>query len=787
MPRINAVSLATGFHRWMIAALIVAFCILASGMADASAPLGVKVKIDEERRAEEDRNIEAARDKIERANARLAAASAALRLDVPPRLRTRLWWSKVQDSEASIGIEAATRADQLASATFTDLLASKAPATDRLRAAATTIGATSRLLRSRLDNDAGPNWIKRLSDYEREVGDAADRTGDIDGPTLLILSAATLATDPSNTERAQELHRRASTTPEGIDAIEYEFIGELIKNPDRSGVSPAARIRATDRLLSKARPAADRLLLGAIQLQARLDAGESPSAAVDATRRATIPNRGMAATNRVLLLRGIANLAATATRDTDPDELPPLAAFGRLAPRVATSDSSTWQDPLVQTLVSRASSSTNPEIQAEVMLDVVTLALRAGDVQTTRKVLLDMLGTMPAHPKATAVGDLVVRLAEATDDDAIIRETTSRTLKALPDHSGRDGWLMSRAQRALLRGDRQEARSSWSSIPKSSDTFPEADLRLLSLDLPSMLDADTDPRMGDALERLDRIDARLPPGSSQALRIEVDIMRMQLLGRLGRISEASDIAARHLDIEAIPAPLRIALVEASAPALEKAGRRDVAAAMLSELERLQPGGSNTIATSMLRNVFQSTLEAIDRNDLDAARTIASKALVATPIDVDTLVTSTERDPSDLVGIAWLLAADRRQPDATRLVDSIIAKHPSAIEALYLQATILGGRLENQGRTRSVPSIENASRAIKDLRRISAGLGRGSRWWWRAEIEQLEILVALGRDLDSIEIRLDRLRKEFPNLGSPAFRRRVNALAPAITEARRRAG
>ena len=775
----------TGVRRWLLRTLMAASCMLATWASPTSATAATSETIDRERRAEEDRAIESARDRIERAEARLAAASAALRLDVPPRLRTRLWWTRVGDSEAAIGSEAATRADQLASSTFAELLASREPAADRLRASATTIGATARLLKARAEPTAGFNPVGRLAACVREVGDAAERTGDIDGPTLLILAAATLAEDPSDSDRAGELHRRASMVPEGIDAIEYEFIGALIDDPDRSGVTPRGRIRATDRLLSRPRPAADRLLLGAIQLDARLDAGESAEAAIDATRRAAVPVRGMAATDRVRLLRGIASIAATATEDTPVETLPPLAALGRMAPRVSTPDASAWRDSEVQALISRARDSTNPEIRAEVLLDVATLALRAGEAETARRMLLDMIDTLPSHPRAVTVGELAVRLAEATGDDAIVRETSSRTLDALPEHPGRDAWLMNRAERARLRGDLEEARSSWGSIPESAEAFPEADLRLLELDLPDMLDTEDLPRLREAIERLDGIEPRLEQGTDPGLLIESRIMRIRCLERLGRSSEAGDIASEYIDLQNVPAALRIPLVEACAPALEMDGRHDEAASMLAGLERLQPGASNTIAATMLRNVFESTLEAVDRNDLAAAETIASDALVTTPVDVDTLISSNQRDPTDLIGIAWLLAVDGREQDALRVTDSVIAQQPSAMEPLYLRATILGGRLRNPGRIRSVPTIEDAGRAIKDLRRIIAGTGRGSRWWWRAELEQLEILVTLGRDLDGIENRLDRLRKEFPNLGGKAFQRRVNALAPAIAEARRR--
>ncbi|MCP4837350.1 MAG: hypothetical protein GY895_21600 [Phycisphaera sp.] len=783
MTRSSTATRANG--RWTASSLVLAFSLLGPAVAGTFAGQVDSGFGDRDRRVQEDRRIEAAKDKVERAEARLAAASASMRLDLSPRLRTRLWWTRVDEPTAAIGRKAGTRADSLASTTFAELLSSKSPAADRLRAGATTIGATGRLLRDQLETTSSGDRLKRLAAYQREIGDAVDRTSEIDGPTLLVLSAATLAADPGDTNRALELYRRAGTLPEGIDAIEYEFLGTLIEGEAGGGVAPAARIRATDRMLSRPRAAADRLLLGAIQLQARLEAGESPTAAIDATRRATIPARGLSATDRVLLLRGVANLAATSVPDTPIANLPPLAALGRLAPRVAAADPASWRDAEVQALVARAGTSTVPEVRAEILLDTAALAMRAGDVTTAREVLLEMIETLPTHPKAMTAGDLGVRLAMASGDDAIIREASSRTLRALPDHPGRDEWLLDRANRAITRGDVDEARAAWQAIPTNADASIEARVRLVEVDLDAVIGRTDDAAVERTLERLAEIDPRLSAERDAPLRIEVDVMKIRLLTRLDRTSEAANIAAGYGDLDGVPEALQVRLVSASAPALQLTGRGEEAEAMLAALERARPGASNAIAARMLNGIFDSMIDAIDRDDREAARSKASTALASTTIDVDFLASSAERDPNGLVGTAWLLAVDGRTADAMRLAEAILASRPSTTEALYLRAVILGSRLQGRGGARIAPSIEDAGRAIKDLRRIIAGSPRGSSWWWRAQLEQMEILVSLGRDLDGIENRIERIRKEFPNLGGPAFKRRTNALSPAITEARRR--
>ncbi|MEC8320805.1 MAG: hypothetical protein VX012_05305, partial [Planctomycetota bacterium] len=73
---------------------------------------------DADRRSREDAAIEAAPDVVARSKVRNDAAAAALRLDLSPRLRTRLWWTRVAPAEAAAGRDAADRADRLASRSF---------------------------------------------------------------------------------------------------------------------------------------------------------------------------------------------------------------------------------------------------------------------------------------------------------------------------------------------------------------------------------------------------------------------------------------------------------------------------------------------------------------------------------------------------------------------------------------------------------------------------------------------------------------------------------------------
>lgn len=742
---------------------------------------------DADRRSREDAAIEAAPDVVARSKVRNDAAAAALRLDLSPRLRTRLWWTRVAPAEAAAGRDAADRADRLASRSFAELLTVSDPAKPRLQAGATAIGATARALRDGLAAD-GESLPRRFARLAEEAGGSVDEAGGLDGPTLLAIAAATLASDGLGAaearNRATELHRRAGSMPEGIDALEYELIGRLVEAPAGTGVGPKARIAATSSLLERPRPAGDRLLLAAVQLAARLESGESLTTAIDATRRSMFDATGIDATDRIRLLRGLAGVGDLAAPGVDGRDLPPLSALGR-ATRL--SGEGATNAARIRVLLETAAGSPIRDIRAEALLELAMIAIRGGDTATAKATLLDLIETMPRHPKSRQAGEIAVRLAEATGDDDVLLESTRRVLDALPDHPDRDQWLLERARRAVARDDTEAAREAWEAIPEPSPEFIQAEIALVELDVPAAVRTRDRRTIDRLLSRLDAIAPRVPEDRATLPFVDASIARMKLLAAADRSSEAGRLAATFTDLGELPESRRVMVVEVAAPLLETAGRSDEKNQMLDELDALSPGASAAINARILADFVDPVLEALDRDDRAAAGQLAGRALAATPFDLEGAIASGRRDPKNANGIAWLLAASGRRAEAMRLVDSILESHPGATESLHLRAVMLGGRLESTGRSRSTPEVGDAAAAIKDLRRITNGSSRGSAWWWRATLEELEILVALGRDLDRISTRLQRLEREFPDRGGPDFERRFRALGPAIEEARRRAG
>ena len=426
-------------------------------------------------------------------------------------------------------------------------------------------------------------------------------------------------------------------------------------------------------------------------------------------------------------------------------------------------------------------------VKAEVLLDAATLAMRRGDAPVARESIVTDGGEDAARPShALTAAGLAIRLAQSDPDAGVADTTTDRILIALPDHPNRDDWLLAQAAGDRPGGhDRGTDRAR--TDPRDLPARPEATIRLLQLDAPRLLDRGRDSELQTMLTTLDGIDADLPEDRSLPLRVEADPLRMQALEGLGRSSSAANIAAEYLEPASIPESLRIEASRIATASLRNAGRIDEANWLLAALATIEPDASSLIAGRLLSESADAVLAAIDRNDREEVAEARRNRDRANPVDVEVAIRSAPQNPQEAVRLGWVLAAAGRTDDALRLTEAILEARPGTMEPLYLRAVLLGGRLDSVGRGRRVPSTEDAGGAITDLRRIAQGTGRGSIWWWRAEVEQLEIMVALARNLDKIETRIERLRKEFKDAGGPAFERRLNALRPAIAEARRRGG
>ena len=732
---------------------------------------------DAARRADEDARIEAAEDAIARCEARLDAAAAALRLDLPPRIRTRIWWTPVDADLAARAAEVAARARDLANRSFTELLTTNHPAVERLQARATVLRAVANALASRVADDQSTPWIERLARFRAEASDGPDRTSALDGPTLLFLAAASLASPDEGVDQARAFLERAGTVPDGIDALEYALIESLL---DAGGLDANRRRNTIAELLKTPQPAPDRLLLGAIHLDAMLEAGRPGPASIEETLRVMLPSRGVDADDRVRVVRAFAQIAdASSLADAAVADLPPLVALARLGAIVAAADPTALATGPARSLIERAITSSSPDVRAEAWLDAATIRMRGGDATGALDAIITAIEASPRHPKAEAAAGLAMRLADRLDDPATFDAAVARLLAAQPDHPKRHAWSLSRGDRALDAGDRATARAAWSAIPATADVGVDAALRVLELDAGTLDDAAATRMLGT----LDGLDSRLPETISDLLRVQADLLRIRALIALERTTSAADVASRMVDVAALPAASRVDVAEIALPALEAAGRGDEADRMRAGLAAIDPTLAQRATGDRLRRESDAVLDLIDRDDRAEARSLAETTLNGLPVDPEAAIAQAPTRPDAAIQTGWLLAAAGRPVEARRLADAVVAAHPAGLEGLFLQAVLQGGRLESTGRTRSTPSEADAAAAVRTLSRINAGSGRGSRWWWRSELEKLEILAALGRDLAKIDARLERLETEFRDLGGPAFERRARALRASIQSRR----
>jgi hypothetical protein len=405
--------------------------------------------------------------------------------------------------------------------------------------------------------------------------------------------------------------------------------------------------------------------------------------------------------------------------------------------------------------------------------------MRGGDANGALDAILNALEAAPRHPKGEMAAGLAMRLAERIEDKLVFDASVGRLLAAQPDHPQRHRWSLLRGDRALASGDTASARTAWSGIPATADVGVEAGLRLLALDADRL---DTTSAAG-MLETLDALEPRVPEARSDRRRVDADLLRIQALLVLERTTTAADIAARFLDVAQVPADARLAVAQTALPALEAADRTADADRMRAALATLDPTLATRAVGDQLHRDFESVMDAIDRDDRAAARKTAASALDRVQVDVAAMIREAPTRTKAAIELGWMLAAAGRFDEASRISDAVVAAHPGGLEGLFLQATLQGARLESIDRSRVTPSEERAAAAIRTLSRINAGSGRGSPWWWRSEIEKLEILAALGRDLPKIDARLQRLETEFQDLGGQNFERRARSLRASIQSRR----
>lgn len=709
-------------------------------------------------------DFDAIQDPLRRADRRLDVAAKIVREEIAPRVRTRLIWTPFSLQLAESVRPPLARARTLVEEASSDLASTVGAGRDRriaraicLAATLETLGIMSRADRPGIDSET----LRRV---HRGLGDAAERTTELDGPTLAGLALlALIAEEAAPTRSPATFLTRVRENPAGVDALEFEWLDRLAK----SGTATAkGRLAVARDMLRVRRRAADRLLLAAILLQAASETMPAP----EATRTAlvellrTTEERPLI---RPRLVRGLAGIASGLDHEIEAGAVAPLIALGRAIEFGEAGDFAR-----ATRLASRALDADQEDLVAEARLELANLALRTDRADEAIEQLVAACELLPTHPSGIRAAELAARLADADSDDQRHATTIRRLAAAMPRHPGLDEWTMRSGERAVRRGDTDAALDAFNAIDRRSTRGPEALVRICELRTPGV-----ETEM--LLRRLEAIDDRLPSDPLAPLRVDADLVRIELLLELDRVSSAAKIAARWCD----PAPLpddeetRVRLATLAIDALRRDGRDAEAAGMLARLERDDLALARRLLAAARREAHRTVMASLDADDRRVARDAADAVLaVATRGTPGEGRTRSDLEDAALLEWAWIDAAAGRSERAMTHVERILQANPDAIEPLALKAILLGGRITApSGVPRSTPTEADAAAAIGILTRIVRGTTPADPIWWRCEVERLELLQLLGRNLDRIGPRIDRLRAEHPDFGSESFRRRFERL------------
>ena len=186
-----------------------------------------------------------------------------------------------------------------------------------------------------------------------------------------------------------------------------------------------------------------------------------------------------------------------------------------------------------------------------------------------------------------------------------------------------------------------------------------------------------------------------------------------------------------------------------------------------------------LATRMLLETGVVILE-----EIDAARRTGGH-LEATRIGVNRLrpiavALDAGAPPSsgilDRVATARILTEGRLLERALAAWDNLAEEHPGTLE-------ILVGRSDALFRSKSEDELGEAMLVYRRLAQGDPGEVVPADVWWRAQLRQLLILEQVGRSLDRIGPRIERLRLVDPGLGGPEFREAFETLSARLRTGR----
>ncbi len=402
--------------------------------------------------------------------------------------------------------------------------------------------------------------------------------------------------------------------------------------------------------------------------------------------------------------------------------------------------------------------------------------------------LRTLANTFPNEAQAEAAIDaaveLAVSLADATsqaEHETLARDTVTNALRSFPRHVEADRWLLRQAAFEAAEERFENAVETLARIRPDRPLAKHAEVQ--SLETATRAAETAEGR--DVARWIDRAEAWLrrlepwpssppdghDPGEHASLGVRVALSRARLHLLADRPAAALVEVATIRDSAALTREQVVEGVRIRLAAFDRLDRPEDAAA---ELRRLSDGG-DAESGSLLEGRLEVALAAIRRADAEGDRDRAARigSESAGPLAVALLAwldaRSTPPPPRSILLVAEGLRRAARPTEALQALDRLDERYGNIREYAVERAECLY----------AIAGLDQLADAMRLYRRIAAGSPAESPFWWLAELRQLQILERVGRDVDRIPSRIERLRAIDADLGGEGLRRQFESLLLAI--------
>ena len=661
------------------------------------------------------------------------------------RLGVSASWAMPSPLQKAYARELLERSNRIATQAWTSSLANDRESR-ALRSSAAGLRGVAMLGVLRLDDSDRWTDSSNLDDINQLLEESLQLAR---GPRGVIFQAAAIvAAAKGKMSEAQSLLKQARAEPAGLDPLTLLL---LEKSFEAGGVNAYQRINAAEAVFSTKLSPAERLFLMEWRARAGYESGESRDKTIQAitSRLDDLPEA-----ERRILLRPVSKMLTSIPGQPSDD---PVENFGRARAAIDRGAA----EPAFELFRTVGENAPQNYLRAEAWLELAQRELSAGNREAAVECLVDAITSEPTHPSSQKAAQLAIRISKQLGSEV---GTTQTLAKVLTNHPDRNAWRIVIAQDAHAQDQLKKAISTWNEIPTLAPESIEARIRM----------AETLLSSGDELKRstpdiftiIDLLDESLKEHSDESGKIRAQSLRIQALLASNRLREAARVADELPNIKDTPPDVRIFSVTAAISAYGQADRKQDAANILDDFGKIDPEGRTTFANAYVKNLATTLRTQIRDGDSKKAVANAQSAFANGIIpSLDKLQYSIADNPWPTLYAAFVLRLAGQSNDAIAYCDAILKEHPGTSEALLEKAEAMFA----QG---GPPQWQAAFTIFKQIR---VGSQRGSRMWWQSELRQLEILEKMEQQLDAIGPRVNRLRKENPDLGGGEIRRGLEAL------------